>query len=114
MNDVVKLNFLDAVWKPDETFHFPPSKTKRHFIYAWLRTYPWLCYSKRYDGAFCINFVLFHNNAHYVWKMEKLCKVPFKYWKNAKAVFEKHQHKSPYHKKTVEDTAKFRQTMTCK
>ena len=114
MTDYEKLQFLDSVWKPEENFAFPQSKTKRRFGFSWPTAYSWLCYSKRYDGAFCINCVLFHNNAQYVGKMEQLCKVPFKDWKNAKAAFDKHENKSPYHKKSFKDTIKFRQTMTNK
>ncbi|XP_057317074.1 zinc finger MYM-type protein 1-like [Hydractinia symbiolongicarpus] len=91
-----KLAFLNSVWMPDKNFHYPTSN--RRFIHSWLTSYPWLCYSKIHDGAFCINCVMFHNNSQNVGKMEKLCKEPLRDWKNAKALLEKHHHKSPHHK----------------
>ena len=52
-----KLKFIENAWKPGELFDFPVSmecsNSKRHFVWGWLKRFPWLAYSKFLDGAFC-------------------------------------------------------------
>ena len=55
-SDQDKLKFIENVWKPGEHFDFPVSvecsNSKRHFVWGWLKRFPWLAYSKFIDGAF--------------------------------------------------------------
>ena len=59
-SDQVKLKFIiiENVWKPGELFDFPVSvecsNSNRHFVWSWLKRFPWLAYSKYLDGAFCL------------------------------------------------------------
>ena len=54
--DQDKLKFIENVWKPGELFDFPVSvecsNSNRHFVWSWLKRFPWLEYSKYLDGAF--------------------------------------------------------------
>ena len=101
------------MWIPDENYKFPISNSNRRFQHAWLQAFrPWLCYSKLHDGAFCINCAMFYHNAQFFGKVERLCTVPYKNWKNAMQDFKVHRDKSPWHRNAAEDTYKFRQTIT--
>lgn len=92
--DQVSRSLIDKIWKPSENFLFPAQETsKRRFKYHWLLRYPWLAYSKRFDGAFCICCTLFGKSSD-----QQLCQVPFRDWKNAMSKFSKHNDKSPQHK----------------
>ena len=57
-----KLEFVENVWKPGELFDFPVSMENgksRKFVSGWLKRFPWLAYSKYFDGAFCLACVCF-------------------------------------------------------
>ena len=62
-SDQDKLKFIENVWKPGELFDFPASvecsNSNRHFVWSWLKRFPWLAYSKYLDGAFCLPCVFF-------------------------------------------------------
>ena len=57
-----KLEFVENVWKPGELFDFPVSMENgksRKFVSGWLKRFPWLAYSKYFDGAFRLACVCF-------------------------------------------------------
>lgn len=80
-SDQDKFKFIENVWKPGELFDFPASvecsNSNRHFVWSWLKRFPWLAYSKYLDGAFCLPCVLFGvqcgRNTN---KLDKLYKSP--------------------------------------
>ena len=88
---------VENVWKPGdlELFDFPVSvecsNSKRHFVWGWLKRFPWLTYSKFLDCAFCLACVFFgvqcgrHSN-----KLDKLYKTPLTLWTSAMSRFTKH------------------------
>ena len=94
-SDQDKLKFIENVWKPGELFDFPVSvecsNSKRHFVWGWLKRFPWLAYSKFLDGAFCLPCVLFGvqcgRNSN---KLDKLYKTPLTLWTSAISRFTKH------------------------
>ncbi|XP_067029975.1 52 kDa repressor of the inhibitor of the protein kinase-like [Acropora muricata] len=94
-SDQDKLKFIENVWKPGEHFDFPVSvecsNSKRHFVWGWLKRFPWLAYSKFLDGAFCLPCVLFGvqcgRNSN---KLDKLYKTPLTLWTSAMSRFTKH------------------------
>ena len=54
------------------------SNSIRHFVWSWLKRFPWLAYSKYLDGAFCLPCVFFFGvqcgrNSN---KLDKLYKSP--------------------------------------
>ena len=54
---IVKSHFT-----PPESFQFPRTEMNgrnRSFQLSWLKTYPWLVYSKSQDGGYCLPCVLF-------------------------------------------------------
>ena len=57
---VQKKILLLSPWKPTETYQFPVDP-KRHLTFqlTWLKRYPWLMYSLKFEGAFCKMCVLF-------------------------------------------------------
>lgn len=94
-SDQDKLRFIENVWKPGELFDFPASvecsNSKRHFLWRWLKRFPWLAYSKYLDGAFCLPCVVFGvqcgRNTN---KLDKLYKSPLTLWTSAISRFTKH------------------------
>ena len=96
-SDQDKLKFIENVWKPGdlELFNFPVSvecsNSKRHFVWGWLKGFPWLAYSKFLDGAFRLPCVFFGvqcgRNSN---KLDKLYKTPLTLWTSAMSRFTKH------------------------
>ena len=62
-SDQDKLKFIENVWKPGELFDFPVShecsNSNCHFVWSWLKRFPWLAYSKYLDGAFFYRMFFF-------------------------------------------------------
>ena len=52
-----KYALIKNVFKPDQYFSFPV--TERNFVFSWINTFTWLCYSRWEDGAYCLQCVLF-------------------------------------------------------
>ena len=94
-SDQDKLKFIENVWKPGEQFDFPASvecsNSNCHFVWCWLKRFPWLAYSKYLDGAFCLPCVFFGvqcgRNTN---KLDKLYKSPLTLWTSAISRFTKH------------------------
>ena len=98
-SDQDKLKFIENVWKPSDlelhVFDFPVSvecsNSKRHFVWGWLKRFPWLAYSKFLDGAFCLPCVFFGvqcgQNSN---KLNKLHKTLLTLWTSAMSRFTKH------------------------
>ena len=90
-----KFRFIENMWKPGELFDFPASvecsNSNRHFVWSWLKRFPWLAYSKYVDGAFCLPCVCFGvqcgRNTN---KLDKLNKSPLTLWTSAVSRFTKH------------------------
>ena len=94
--DDTKLNLINNHWKPPSEFQFSFSQTlRRKFCASWLNRWSWLCYSKMYDGAFCLSCVLFgHQCGHNGSKLSKLFKDPLTNWQSAATRLEQHQKHS--------------------
>ena len=74
-----KYDILCNVWRPSDTYVFPMNEDKRRFRYEWLKVFPWLTYSEKFDGAFCLTCVLFGSEStvmHNTSKLQRLCKLP--------------------------------------
>ena len=111
-----KLSLINNHWKPPPNFIFPSSAfgaTSRKFCANWLNRCTWLCYSKLYDGAFCLCCVLFgretgRNGA----KLTKLFKEPLTNWKSAASKLEEHHKHSIVHRDSMMRLVHFRSVMT--
>ena len=62
-----KDDIAEKCWSPEPSYNFPKTPEGkdmhlRSFKHEWLRLYPWLRYSRMYDGAFCLPCILFGNN----------------------------------------------------
>ena len=53
------LDLIKNVFIPEKSYPFQKDKAKRSFRHVWLETFPWLCYSRSIDGAFCFQCTLF-------------------------------------------------------
>ena len=114
IDDDTKFNLINNHWKPPPDFNFPSSETsRRKFCASWLHRWSWLCYSKLYNGAFCLSCVLFgHQTGHNGSKLSKLFKEPLTNWQSAATKLEKHQKQSVIHHDSMLRLVQFRSVMT--
>lgn len=104
LSNVEKVTALKSLWKPDHNYQFPCEVTKnhkRHFQRKWLDDFSWLAYSKKNNGLYCAECVLFletkeagHQN------LSAFVTKPFFNLKKALECFRDHE-KHNYHKKAV-------------
>ena len=111
-----KLKFIENVWKPCELFQFPVSLEcgkSRKFVLEWLKRFPWLAYSKYFDGVFCLPCVCFGvEYERNVNKLDKLLKSPLTCWSSASVRFTKHSSgKCEMHNYAVNAMADFLRVM---
>ncbi|XP_028413710.1 52 kDa repressor of the inhibitor of the protein kinase-like [Dendronephthya gigantea] len=106
LTDTQKYEVLCNVWVPSTNFPFPLVNGRKLF--------PWLTYSQKLNGAFCINCVLFGSECtgmHNTSKLQRLFKTPFTTWQVAPAKFREHSEKSPLHKAATARAAVLRSHM---
>ena len=114
IDDDTKLNLINNHWQPPADFVFPIStSSNRKFCYNWFQRWSWLCYSKLFDGAFCLSCVLFgcqtgHNGS----KLSKLYKEPLTNWQSAVTKLEYHQKHSDIHRDSMLSMVEFKNVMT--
>ena len=118
LDDDTKLDVINNHWKPPSSFNFPfrefGSKTpiRRRFSTKWLQRWSWLCYSKLYDGAFCLGCVLLGDQTgHNGSKLSKLFKEPLINWQSAATRLEDHDKNSALHKDAMLRLTSFKNVM---
>lgn len=114
IDDDTKLNLINNHWQPPTDFVFPiATSSNRKFCYNWFQRWSWLCYSKLFDGAFCLSCVLFgcqtgHNGS----KLSKLYKESLTNWQSAVSKLEYHQKHSDIHRDSMLSMVEFKNVMT--
>ena len=108
-------DLIDNVWKPPQDFSLPSSnefgKSKK-FSIAWFDIYPWLTYSKYYDGCFCLVCVLFgRKTGQSDNKLTNLYKEPLTSWTHASERLKTHHSNSKLHKDAMVIMELFKQRM---
>ncbi|KAL5236562.1 hypothetical protein ACI65C_003972 [Semiaphis heraclei] len=66
IDDKTKHELLTNIWTPEIKYSFKEDSTSvsRCFRNEWLSTYsPWLSYSQKMKGPFCVFCVLFHSSS---------------------------------------------------
>ncbi|VVC46144.1 Zinc finger, TTF-type [Cinara cedri] len=114
INKDEKYKLLKNRWIPNEFYKFPISGTRKlKFQRHWLLEFPWLSYSEKLDGAFCLFCFLFCSKevgkgSHISTKA--LVVTPFNRWKDAKEQFRYHTnleyHKTASRLATIEQNRK--------
>ena len=106
----IENELLKRVWVPPKTYDLTEGGTfsSRKFKHDWLQTYsPWLTYSQKEKGAFCLYCVLFPPPTATVQGVLGAFIVrPFTKYKNMHEDCRSHA-KSKWHKHAVEDAAVF-------
>ena len=104
-SDITKYDVINNLWKPDIDYKFPVYideknlKDKRKFGFKWFALFPWLCFSKFFEGTFCLYCVLFSTTYGInTSKLEHLCQLPLSGSKNALRTLKNHSKKSYHHK----------------
>ena len=118
LDDAMKYNVIENHWKPSKDSVLPSRVygtnkiSSRKFLVSWLDRWPWLAYSKIFDGAFCIPCVLFGQETGFSGrKLVKLFKEPATNWQNAVCKFEDHARNSELHKASVLRAESFKLVM---
>ena len=81
---------------PDATYKFPKAANGRSVQYKWLSRYPWLRYSEKADGGFCLACVLFSHSYTFRSDPGVLVKTPLTDFKRALEKLDYHSDRS-YH-----------------
>lgn len=69
LSDIERFQALKKCWMPPKGFKFKKTKSRltdkyeRQFKMEWLEEFPWLRYSQKENGAFCLYCMLFHTEA---------------------------------------------------
>ena len=63
--DNTKYQLIVDHFMPTVTYKFPKAANGRSFQYKWLTRYPWLRYSEKADGGFCLACVLFSHSSNF-------------------------------------------------
>ena len=88
---------------PDATFKFPKdTNSGRSFQYnfRWLAKYPWLRYSEKADGGFCLACVLFFQSSNFCSEPGLLVYTPLTDFKRALGKLDHHSDRV-YHKAAI-------------
>nr|XP_047132966.1 zinc finger MYM-type protein 1-like isoform X2 [Hydra vulgaris] len=93
-----KRNILLNVWILPSDYVFP--KTNGHKCNpAWFKKFSWLCYSKYYDGLFCISCVLFGKASS---TSQLFHEYLFRFWSVENVRIISHNNTSPMHKTSIQ------------
>ena len=55
----LRSHLIQNCWTPGKNFPFPLDQQRRKFQFEWLQKWPWLRYSHKLNGVFCIPCMLF-------------------------------------------------------
>lgn len=97
-----KKELLKNCWQPDQNYDFAADAThlKRKFNWPWLELYkPWLVYSRRLKGAFCLHCVLF-KPLNKPGKTLSFIVRPFTQYKNVHEYCQAHASSNPHKEAT--------------
>jgi len=83
---------LTNLWTPPDNFNFPLLEVNKKrglkFQCKWLKTFTWLCYSEKLNGAFCKYCVAFASYGGVgSQQLGNFVVKPFQNWKKAKEVY---------------------------
>ena len=93
-------------FRPDPHHAFPTKEEygkKRSFQYAWMKQFPWLCYSVSRNGGFCLSCVLF---AKRFLNLGQLVTSPMTNFTRAKVTLLEHDKQSS-HRMASQDAVEF-------
>ena len=96
---------------PENTYKFPKDANIGHsFQYRWLAKYPWLRYSKRADGEFCLACAFFQSS-NFCSDPNVLVTTPLTDFKRALEKLDQHSNRA-YHKFAIVKMNEFVKVMT--
>ena len=98
--DHEKYHFITNHSSPDLLYKFPRASSGRTFQYQWLVKYPWLRYSKKENGGFCLPCVMFSRCRNFHAGPGVLVSTPLTNFKKALEALGKHIGRE-YHKEAV-------------
>ena len=104
LTDFQKYDIILNHKNPAENFIFPADKNKRPFVRNWLTEFPWVAYSEKLNGCFCVPCALFYHEVPNCNTMtKKLYSEPLTgFSKNAHKRLADHQNKTgTIHQKTM-------------
>ncbi len=105
-----RYNLLVNHFKPGADYSFPKYANGRSFQLRWLQKHPWLVYSKKENGGFCLPCVLFASSGYHGCDPGVLVNRPSITFSKAIEIFRKHADKQ-HHKAAVVRCEEFLKTM---
>lgn len=108
--DSDKYQLLKNHFKPGPNYKFPKGIHGRTFQSRWLQVYPWLVYSKKENGGYCLPCVLFATCGYQSSTPGILVSRPLTAFSKALELFRKHAEKD-YHKMAVVRAEEFLKVM---
>ena len=99
-------------FNPDSSYKFPKAVNGR-FQHRWLTKYPWLRYSKRDDGGYCLSYVLFARSSDFRATPGVLVTTPFTNFQETLEILGRHAEKI-FHKTATVAFENFIKVMTNK
>ena len=96
---------------PDATYKFPKAASGRSFQYKWLSRFPWLRYSEKADGGYCLACVLFSHSSSFRSDPGVLVKTPLTDFKRALEKLDHHSDRG-YHKTAIIKIDEFSKVMS--
>ena len=107
-----RCNLLTKHFKPCSNYCFPKTSTGRSFQHRWLEVFPWLVYSKKVNGGFCLPCVLFASCTVYHGSSPGvLVSRPLTSFKKALELLRKHAT-TEHHKTALVRADEFKRTIT--
>ena len=76
--DAELYSLINNVYKPSKNFDLP--ETERSFRFVWFEEFPWVCYSRWEDGAYCLPCVLFGHKVVGSSSLENLYRKSYQTW----------------------------------
>ena len=108
--DYGKHQLLKNHFKPGPNYKFPKGVQGRTFQYKWLQAYPWLVYSKKENGGYCLPCVLFASSGYQSSTPGILATRPLIAFAKALETLRNHANKD-YHKTAVIRAEEFLKVM---
>lgn len=100
MSSSDKYWILNTQLNPDVDYIFPKNNSGYSFQHQWLRQFPWLVYSRKEDGGYCLPCVLFSIGGYHSSEPGILLTRPLKNLKKALDTLRKHSSKE-HHQNSI-------------
>ena len=104
-----KIEIVNNRWTPVKSFQYPVRvlyRKNQTFLPSWCDRFPWLDYSRCFDAAFCLPYLLFASSGQHLGQLYYL---PFTIWLKAASEYFHHEGQKS-HKTSMVQFSEFQST----